>query len=187
MDYFEQIAIKYYESKGYWTRCGYKIELEGLDPATRAGLVKPTDPRPEIDVIAFKPGGKELLIIECKSFLDSGGIKDASFEEGHKHNKRYKLFTDRQKSDALKAQLIKQLVKEELLINDKARTQLVLFAGNVHGRDAEKLKKRFKDAGWQLVDQAAIVAFLEKLSTSRYENDPITIVSKLLLRNRVKE
>ncbi len=47
-------------------------------------------PRPEIDVVAWKPSTNQLLIIECKSYLDSTGVR-VEHLHGRKNDK-FKLF-----------------------------------------------------------------------------------------------
>src|SRR3954452_24496400 len=76
MDAFEQIAARLFEVQGYWTRIGYAVELT---KEQKVAVGQPSLPRPQLDVIAYKPTTNELLVIECKSYLDSPGVKHAGF------------------------------------------------------------------------------------------------------------
>jgi hypothetical protein len=90
MDAFEQIAARLFEVQGYWTRIGYTVELT---KAQKASIGKASLPRPQLDVLAYKPAANELLVIECKSYLDSRGVMLAGFHGQLKAEKDvYKMF-----------------------------------------------------------------------------------------------
>ena len=76
MDAFEQLAAEIFRGRGYWVRSGFKVELT-RDDKQRIG--SPSCPRWELDLIAFRPVARELLVHECKSYLDSGGVHAAHF------------------------------------------------------------------------------------------------------------
>jgi hypothetical protein len=72
MDAFETIAARFFEVQGYWTRVRVKVEITKPE---KVALNNHSMPRPEIDVVAWKPAANELLIVECKSYLDSAGVR----------------------------------------------------------------------------------------------------------------
>jgi len=76
MDAFEVIAARFFEVQGFWTRIGVKVEITKQEKVV---LDNASMPRPEIDVVAWKPATNQLLIIECKRAIS---IRRAS---GSKH------------------------------------------------------------------------------------------------------
>jgi hypothetical protein len=91
MDAFEQIVEGLFRQMGYWTLTGYKINVTKQE---KVDIGKWSMPRPEIDILAYKPVENELLWIECKSYMDSYGVSHKSFLPNGKHAGRYKIFTD---------------------------------------------------------------------------------------------
>lgn len=71
MDAFEELVAEVLRADGYWVHQGYKIDFSTAD---KRALGNPSMPRPEIDLVAYKPGTGDLLSLECKSYFDSGGV-----------------------------------------------------------------------------------------------------------------
>jgi hypothetical protein len=182
MDAFELIARKYFERNNYWTRIGYRLDLKRLSASERSTIVKKSDPRPEIDLVAFKPEDNQLLLIECKSFLDSSGVDDFSFEPRDRNASRYKLFTMPERTECLMRAIVSQLKNDGLLPDSKIEVKLVLFAGKAASKREEALQARFQKNGWQLILPERIIEFFQQLSEDRYDNDIISMTSKILLR-----
>jgi len=180
MDAFETIVSKAFEARGYWTRIGFKVDL---DKATKRALENPSMPRPEIDIVAYKPAEKKLLLIECKSYLDSMGVQYAGFSVSDSVTAiRFKLFQNDRLFKAVKKQVIKQLT-DDGMISSSPSVKLCLVAGKIYGKDEEMLKKHFKKRGWMFVGPSELVADLRLFADRGYENDVATIVVKLLERN----
>jgi hypothetical protein len=185
MDAFEQIVARAFEARGYWTRIGFKVDL---DKATKKALKNPSMPRPEIDVLAYRPAKQELLMIECKSYLDSPGVQYAAFATPDSVTaSRYKLFNNPPLFEAVKTQVIKQLAGDCLLIGPTPRVQLCLVAGKIYGTDESQLKRHFEERGWMFVPPSAVVADLRLFADRGYENDIVTVTVKLLERNLPKQ
>lgn len=72
MDYFESIIKTLLESESYWVRQSFKVNLTKEE---KRNVGKHTIPRPEIDLLAYKPNQNKILAIEVKSFLYSSGVK----------------------------------------------------------------------------------------------------------------
>jgi len=51
MDHFESIIAMLLEAEGYWVRRSFKVNLT---KAEKRKIGKPSIPRPEIDLLAFK-------------------------------------------------------------------------------------------------------------------------------------
>jgi hypothetical protein len=72
LDSFESIVKTIFENKGYWVKTSFKVDLTKEEKRL---IGRPSSPRWELDVVAFKGGRNEILVIECKSYLDSPGVK----------------------------------------------------------------------------------------------------------------
>ena len=70
---------------------------------------RPSSPRWELDVVAYKGGSKEILVIECKSYLDSPGVNADGLKNG-KYKARYKLFNEDTLRNVVFNRLLTQLV-----------------------------------------------------------------------------
>jgi hypothetical protein len=90
MDAFEVIAARFFEVQGFWTRIGVKVEITKPE---KVALNNKSMPRPEIDVVAWKPSTNQLLVIECKSYLDSTGVRTEHLHgQEDVENDKFKLF-----------------------------------------------------------------------------------------------
>ncbi len=80
MDHFESIIKTLLENDGFWVRQSFKVNLTKEE---KRDIGKHTIPRPEIDLLAYKPNENIVLAIEAKSYLDSTGVKVSSLIEQH--------------------------------------------------------------------------------------------------------
>ena len=91
MNAFEELVAGLLRREGIWTHAGYRVNLS---KGEKAEIGTPSMPRPEIDILGFRPTSNELLWIECKSYLDSPGVSHTDLVAGGKHASRYKVFTN---------------------------------------------------------------------------------------------
>lgn len=181
MDAFEHIAARYFEAQGYWTRVGVKIAITKQE---KRDLGNPSMPRPEVDIVAFKPHLNELLIIECKSYLDSDGVRIENFDgEDSAHKERFKMFNRDSLRELVTSKLIEQLREEGLLLAAAPKVNYAVVAGNIKAGHESKLIKKFQEMGWLLVTPSALARGLRKFASRGYENDIVTMVIKILERN----
>ena len=82
MDAFEQLAADLFWADGYWVRNSVKIDLTRDD---KREIGRHSSPRWEIDLVSYRPTTNELLALECKSYLASGGVQAGHFLEGSKY------------------------------------------------------------------------------------------------------
>lgn len=176
MDAFEHIVARIFECRGYWVKIGYKVELSA---AEKRKLGKPYIPRPEIDVLAYKPEAQELLLIECKGFM-SGVLFESLANAKSRDAHRYQLFHNSALRKMLRGNLVKQLTAQGLLPQSGCKSQLCLAAARISPADDPKLEKLFKKKQWRLFTPANIVDGLEQLRKTKRENDVVTMVTKLL-------
>jgi len=179
MDAFEQVVSEILWAQGYWVRRSFKVDLTKKE---KARIGKPTAPRWEIDVVAYKPGKNELLAVECKSYLDSRGVTARSLlDPDSKAAKRYKLFCDEKVNKVVPGALRRELSKLGLC-SETGATKLCLVCGRIASeRDREELAQLFAKNNWQLMDKKWLRGGLESMRKAGYENEVSAVVAKLLL------
>ncbi len=179
MDSFESIVRTIFENKGCWVKTSFKVNLT-KEEKRRIG--RPSSPRWELDVVAYKGGSNEILVIECKSYLDSPGVKAESLKNG-KYKERYKLFNEDTLREVVFARLVLQLA-ESGSCPKNTPVKLCLAAGRVATeKDREELSEYFKSKGWGFYSDEWIKNELVKLSSSGYENEVAIVATKLLTRD----
>lgn len=138
-----------------------------------------SSPRWELDIVAYKVASNELLVVECKSFLDSRGVSMSGFGPGSRDGSRYKLFND----DTLREVVFRRLRLQLFdlgLIAPNPNIRLCLVAGRTVPADRHKLQAYFEERNWTLWTEEWIKAELANLANQGYENDVATVVAKLL-------
>jgi hypothetical protein len=176
MDAFESVVAVLLERKGYWTRTSVKVELTKEEKRL---IGRPSSPRWEIDVVAYKGSTNSLLVVECKSYLNSPGVRFSSFDgSSEREADRYKLFNEEGLRKVVFNRLSMQLVESGFCPKPPEIT-LCLVAGNIY-QDAKPIQEYFKKNGWELWDADWLRNELEILSKSGYDNTIVAIVSKLL-------
>jgi hypothetical protein len=181
LDSFEQLVATILDRAGYWVRTSVKVNLTRED---KHAIGRPSSPRWELDAVAYGGRENELLVVECKSYLDSAGVRAASFD-GPKavDETRYKLFSDEALRRIVLSRLEAQLV-EQGFCPPGTKARLCLAAGNIHG-DPAPLRTFFDANGWRLFERSWLISGLEALATESYENSVASVVAKLLLRELV--
>jgi len=182
MDAFETLVSELLWAKGYWVQTSVRVNLTKEE---KKDIGRKTSPRWELDVVAYKGGTNELLVIECKSFLDSAGVGFDSFKEPIKKN-RYKLFVDNKLRNTVFNRLKMQFSDLGACRKD-VNIKLALAAGKIKSDgDRSELEKYFEESGWLLFDEKWLKCELHALARGGYENQISSVVAKLLLRDRPK-
>ena len=178
MDAFEAVVAAILQRRGYWTQTCVKVELTREE---KRMIGRPSSPRWELDVVGYRGASNELLVVECKSFLDSPGVKVATFDgQDRIDQKRYKLFFEPTLRKVVLRRLVHQLVNGGYCAS-RPKIRLALAAGKING-DEELLRSRLGRNRWELFGPAWLRRELNHLRTSPYENSIATVVAKLLLR-----
>jgi hypothetical protein len=180
MDAFETLVAEILESKGYWVQQSVKVKLSAEE---KTKINRPSCPRWEIDLVAYRPRSNELIAVECKSYLDSRGV-DLTHLLGGPHAKRYKLFTEPNLRMVILNRLLAQL-QDQGLVHGSPEVRLAMAIGKIAG-DPAALKRHFEQNGWLLFDTASLHTDLERLAKDGYVDSVASIVAKLLLRTRKK-
>jgi hypothetical protein len=180
MDAFESIIAGLLWHEGYWTSIGYKVNLIRDQ---KVGLGKPSLPRPEIDIVAYRVRDNRLLWLECKSFMDSGGVTiDSLTGKNPAAAERYKVFTypvyRKIVSEALSSQL-----QEEGRIQANPTIKYCLVTGKIAStKNRVALHQYFDQNGWLLYDESWVKSHLKQYAKSSYENDVAVMVTKIFNR-----
>lgn len=183
MDAFENVVAFLLQRQGYWVWTSFKVELT---KAEKRSVGKPSRPRQEIDILAFKPTANKILAIECKSLLNSRGVRAGSvLGKDRKGAKKYKLFTDPPLRNKVFSRLVKQLAHKKIgACRASTKVQLCLAAGKIASKEDQAIiQKHFDKKGWRLFDETWFAEQFAQLADSAYENDVAAVVAKLLLRN----
>lgn len=180
MDSFENIIASIMEKDGFWTKTEFKVDLTKEE---KREMGRPSSPRWELDVLAYKASTNEVLVIECKSYLDSTGVgSDAFINPESKDATRYKLFTEANTRAVVFGRLSKQLVASGLSIK-RPKLKLCLAVGKVKNeKSLTELETHFKKNNWLLMSPSWIKDRLEEMSEGGYENSVAAVTAKLLLR-----
>ena len=178
MDAFENVVASILQRLGYWTLISVKVELT---KAEKRSIGRHSSPRWDLDIVAYRGRDNHVLVMECKSFLDSPGVELSAFNgKSPEAAKRYKLFSDTQLRRVVFRRLEKQLVNGGFCRKNPT-IQLCLAAGRVHGNEAW-LHSHFQRKGWELWGPGRIRDELRSLRDTGYENSVAAVVAKVLLR-----
>jgi hypothetical protein len=182
MNAFESLVATLLEHDGFWVKPSFKVELT-KEEKVRVG--RPSSPRWELDIVAYKGASNELLVVECKSYLDSPGVRFKGFVGTDETRKaRYKLFNDSTLRETVLQRLECQLVASGACAPSPS-IHLCLAAGRIATEeDRESLRKHFEGNNWRLLDYDWLRERLVGVSQSGYEDDIAAIVAKLLLKDR---
>lgn len=180
MNAFESLVAMLLERDGYWVKPSFKIALTKEE---KRKIGRPSSPRWEVDLVAYKGSRNEVRVVECKSYLDSRGVVAAGFlGDDETHLSRYKLFNDDVLRETVLNRLVVQLAELGLCAANPT-VRLCLAAGKIAtDNDRSKLQEHFREKGWVLYDDEWLVGRLKQVSSSGYENEVAAIVAKLLLR-----
>jgi hypothetical protein len=184
MDSFEQVVAEILWREGYWVRTSVKVELSKEE---KREIELPSSPRWELDVVAYKATDNALLVVECKSYLDSPGVRFQGFDgSNEKASTRFKLFNRPKIREVVFNRLRKQLAELGSCSPDPSVT-LCLACGRIaNDGDRIKIRNHFDQQGWQLWDESWLRDRLKHMAAGGYENQVSAVVAKLILRGSVE-
>lgn len=183
MDAFEQLVSEILWMSGFWVRTSVKVELT---KAEKREIGRHSSPRWELDIVGYKALENALLVVECKSYLDSVGVRAASFDgSSAEHAKRYKLFNE----PALRKVVFKRLAlqfTESGACAKEPTVRLALACGRIRNdADRKAIRAHFEAQGWELWDEPWLRKHLQRMAEQGYENQVSAVVAKLLLRGKL--
>jgi hypothetical protein len=184
MDSFEQLVAEILWREGYWVRTSVKVELTKEE---KREIEIPSSPRWELDVVAYKAKENALLIVECKSYLDSRGVRFQGFDGSNtKAANRFKLFNKPTVRKVVFDRLKKQLTGLGFCSRNPSLT-LCLACGRIPNEgERQKIKNHFRRKGWQLWNEIWLRDRLRSMAAGDYENHVSAVVAKLLLRGHAE-
>lgn len=179
MDAFETLVTMLLELEGYWVKPSFKVELTKED---KAAIERPSCPRWELDIVAYKGATNEIRVVECKSYLDSRGVAYNDFLPGGAFADRYKLFQEETLRRIVFQRLAEQLTAVGLCGPSPTIT-LCLAAGRVaNDNDRQRIHQHFSDANWLFMDEEWLRSTLQRVADGGWHNHVAAIVAKILLR-----
>lgn len=179
MDYFEGIIKTLLEHEGYWIRQSFKVNLTKQE---KRDIGKHSIPRPEVDILAFKPEENQVIAFEAKSYLDSPGVKLAALKEMHEIPEgRYKLFTCDNYRNIVFSRMKQDLI-DLGMGTPETNITLGLAAGNVYQYKSQEIGDFFSSKGWAFLSPENIKEKVTNLAAKGYENEPAIITAKILMR-----
>lgn len=179
MDYFEAIIKTLLEHEGFWIRQSFKVNLTKQE---KRDIGKHSIPRPEIDILAFKPEENKIIAFEAKSYLDSPGVKLSELQESYEIPEgRYKLFTCNNYRNIVFSRMKQDLINLGMGTLETKIT-LGLAAGNVYQSKSEEIRSLFDTNGWSFMSPENIRQKVTDLAAKGYENEPSIITAKILMR-----
>jgi len=179
LDAFESLIAMLLRHQGYWTAPSFKVELTKEE---KRQIGRPSSPRWELDLIAYKPSANEILAVECKSYLDSTGVifRNGKFEP----ESSYKLFSEKRIWPVVSKRLTQQLRDAGSCTGNLTATLCLAIGKMAKKTDRSGLISHFQNNGYLLFGPDWVIEQLLLASQRGYENDVAFIVSKLLLRNQ---
>ena len=178
MDAFETVVATILERDGFWVRTSLKVELS---KAEKREINRPSSPRWEIDVLGYRPGDNLLRVVECKSYLDSGGVNLAAFDPNSKFSQRFKLFNEPITREVVFRRLVAQLTESKAIQADP-KIELCLAAGKIVNGNTDPIRLHFNSNGWLLFDPEWLRQHLLLIAADGYDNAIAAVTAKLLLR-----
>jgi hypothetical protein len=179
MDSFEALVGHLLERQGYWVRRSVYVEITTDD---RRRLDKPSLPRPQIDLVAYKPGDDELVLFEVKSYLDSVGVRLKDLKNETWEDNRYKLLTHRRYQNIVSAALKAAFIKRGL-IRRTTKIRFGLAAGNTPPGDRAGVKEYAENQDWVYLGPEEIAKSLRELAEGDFFDSPFSYTAKMLVRN----
>jgi hypothetical protein len=180
MDVFEQLVADILRDEGFWVQTNYRVRLTKGD---KAEIGRPSCPDWEIDILAYQPRLNIVRVIECKSYLESGGVHAAMFDPAHKHAGRFKLFNEQGLRLTVFNRLKLQLEESGLCLAG-ANFRLGLACGHISKFNRSKLDDIFANNGWEFLGPEWLRFRFEQMAVGGYQNNAYSLVIKLAMNSK---
>ena len=183
MDAFEQVVSTILWMSGFWVRTSVKVELTKEEKRLTG---RHSSPRWELDIVGYSGRENVLRLVECKSFLDSVGVRACAFDGSDPEEaNRYKLFNEPELRRIVFNRLCLQFTQAGAC-REAPQVRLALACGKIkNDADRAKIHSHFEGQGWELWDEAWLREHLRHMADQGYENQVSAVVAKLLLRGKV--
>jgi hypothetical protein len=184
LDAFEQLVSEILWMSGYWVRTSVKVDLTKEE---KREIGRHSSPRWELDIVGYNARENLLLVVECKSYMDSTGVRASAFDGSNpEHAKRYKLFNE----PDLRRVVFKRLAMQFTGIGaclEAPTIRMALACGKIRNEtDRAIIRAHFEAQGWDLWDEPWLRVHLQQMADQGYENQISAVVAKLLLRGKIE-
>ena len=168
--------------EGYWVRTSVKVQLTKEEKRL---IGRQSSPRWEIDIVAYSGRRNLLWAVECKSYIDSVGVRACAFDGSDiEEAKHYKLFNEPELRPVVFERLCLQFAASGACAK-APKVRLALACGKIRNEsDRVAIRAHFDAKGWDLWDEKWLRERLQRLSNQSYENQVSAVVAKLLLRGK---
>jgi hypothetical protein len=183
VDAFEQVVSEILWLSGFWVRTSVKVELTKEEKRL---IGRHSSPRWELDIVGYSGRENLLRVVECKSYLDSTGVRACAFDKSDPEEaKRYKLFNEPELRKVVFNRLSLQFT-ETGACREAPEIRLSLACGKIRNEaDRGAIRTHFEAQGWELWDEPWLRERLREMAEQGYENQVSAVVAKLLLRGKV--
>jgi len=183
LDAFEQLVSEILWMSGYWVRTSVKVDLTREE---KREIGRHSSPRWELDIVGYSARENMLLVVECKSYMDSTGVRASAFDGSNpEYAKRYKLFNE----PDLRRVVFKRLAMQFTGIGaclEAPTIRMALACGKIRNEtDRTTIRAHFEAQGWDLWDESWLRVNLQRMADQGYENQISAVVAKLLLRGKI--
>lgn len=180
MDAFEQLVSEILWMEGYWVRTSVKVELTKEEKRL---IGRHSSPRWELDIVADRGRDNLLQVVECKSYIDSVGVRASAFDgSSPEHAKRYKLFNEPDLRRVVFGRMCLQF-SESGACRKEPKVRLALASGKIRNEsDREAIRAHFAKNDWDLWDEDWLRERLKRMARQGYENQVSAVVAKLIPR-----
>ena len=179
MEAFESILMDALRQDGYWCVGNYRVAWPSLDHKVRAHASK-SEPRVEIDVLAYRPTTDRLYVVECKSFQESGGADLGEVLRPKKGRLRYKLFQIEERWAVVSGVLRDQLLKAGLIRQDTTIERGLAFSAIRQTKNVQQDAEAIRAKGWWLIEPSWIAEQIEHALKSGYVNSEPLVLAKMM-------
>lgn len=176
MNQFEEIAKYLLEAEGNWVKTSVKVDIS---KEAKRELGTPSMPRPEIDIVAYNPRQNSLKLIEAKSYLNSRGVYFSHIERREPKWDKYKLLTYNDYQEVVSTNLKTDFIRRGLITED-TKIQFGLIAGRLHMAEKNDFYSLAKSRNWFFWGPNELKIKLKAISSLGYEDNPYSMVIKLL-------
>lgn len=176
MNQFEEISRYLLEAEGFWVQTGIKVEIT---PEQKRFLGKPTMPRPEVDIVAYKRSEDTLYLIEAKTYLNSKGVVYDNIVKRDFTWDKYKILTYSDFQDIVGGELKADLIKKGL-IHSKTKVRYGLIAAKLYKPKENDFYGLAKERNWFFWGPDEVKSRLSRLINLGYEDNPYSIVAKII-------
>lgn len=176
MNHFKELCKYLLERENYGVRTNVKVNITKKE---KASFGKPTSPRPEIDIVAYRATENALLILKVKSFLNSSGVHIEQVRQKDPKYDGYNILTGMKYQKVVSQRLIYGFIRDGL-IKPNPKVQFGLIAGKISKNQFNEFYELAKERDWFFWGPKELKERVIALQGLAYEDNPFVVTSKVL-------